>query len=190
MRFILQHFTQMSLYNLFFCSNNTQFYICKQECIQCIASASTVAIDAYPVNNYQIFKYAIKLDSDCLVSIKISQITKICPQTFEFDPTQAVNTSVSLQLLRNYDIITNIGHCLLNSMNNNKQHLLNDIDNDKKILNGQISKHLKDIDDLNTQISILLSQIHQYQIDIQVIHVYIFVNLLVLTILRVILFFN
>ena len=158
----------MTLYNLFFCSNNTQFYICKHECIESVAIANTTVIEAYAVNNFQIFKYALKLDSYYSININISNITKICPQTFEFDPAEAVNKSISLQLLRNYDIITNIGHCLLNSIANNKQHILNEFDNEKNALNSQINTHLNDINKLNSQISILQNQLQQYQINIQV----------------------
>ena len=129
---------------------------------------STTVIDAYAVNNFQIFKYAIKLDSYYAIKINISNITKICPQTFEFDHCQAVNKSISLPLLRNYDIISNIGHCLLNSIDNNKQYILNEFDNERNRLNIQISKYLNDINHLNNQISILQTQLQQYQIDIQV----------------------
>ena len=129
--------------------------------------SNVTSIPAYSVNNHSIFDYSIKLDCNDLDTISVSTITKICSNAFEFDPLQAYNNAVALPLLHNYNMISNIGHTLINSINNHNNiidQLHNRIDNLQNHINDDLSK----IQKLNAEINQLTFHLEKSHLQVDV----------------------
>ena len=151
----------MSLYNIFFCSTSVQFYVCKHSLINKLANVTL--IESYPVNNHILFDYAIKLDSINTVNIRVSSITKICLQSFELNISQAHRESIKFNFLRDHNFISNIGHCLLNCIND-KQIILQQYDSEIQTLQTKIEC-------LHSEISVLQSCLEQCQSQMEALEV-------------------
>ena len=146
------------LYNLCFCSDTSDFYLFKHDYIASFKNLQSV--DAYLVNRHMIFDYAIQIQHNYLNTLAIAQITKVCPIPFEINIANAYNSHVKVSELRDFNMISNIGHCLIDSINS-QTDLLTQLHQESIVLQNQIES-------LNNYIATLSLEIQAGQQEIQV----------------------
>ena len=155
----------MTSYNLCFSNSLNDFYIFEHSYIGLLNTLQS--IPCYLVNAHSIFDYQIKLQSIASKQILISDISKICPISFIFDPLTSHTSNDTYLWLQNTQILSNIGHSLVDAMilHKSKLHILQV---EKQTLQNSIANCLSMIQSLNTSVSNMYAQLQASRLQIQV----------------------